>query len=157
MPDRCVGMVVVGKSVTVVDAELPDDIDQPIQIIADATWSLQAGETAAAYDVMSRRCANYLRENGIQRAFIKASATTRGSATIALLQSAELRGVVIAAAASTALVKTLPKSHVSRNYGDRNVDEYIEDDLFWAAKTTGGKLRKASREAAMYIIAGRSQ
>src|SRR4051812_12250603 len=116
MVKREVGIVVVGDTVTVVDAEVPDDKTQAITIVADTTWTLQAGERGSAYDVLARRCVNFLRENGIQRAIMKASATTRGSATIALLHSAELRGVVIAAAASVAAVKTLAKNHISRNY-----------------------------------------
>jgi hypothetical protein len=155
MPQRCVGIVVVGKTVTVVDADIPEDASQPIQIVADATWTLQAGDSPAAYDVMSRRCANYMREHGIKRAYVKASATTRGAATLALLQSAELRGVVIAASASIVSVRTPAKNHISRNYGDRTVDEYLKDDSFWAAQTSGGKLRKTSREAAMILVASR--
>jgi hypothetical protein len=155
MTERQLGIVVVGDTVTVVDAIVPDDAAKPIEINGDTNWTLQVGDRPAAYDVLSRRCVNFLRENGIRRVLVKASATTRGSATIALLQSAEVRGVVIAAAASVALVRTLAKNHISRNYGDRNVDEYLRDDAFWAAQTTGGRLRKTSREAAMIIIAAR--
>jgi hypothetical protein len=155
MTERQVGLVVVGDNVTVVDAIVPIDTAEPIEIIGDTNWTLQAGDRPAAYDVLSRRCVNFLRENGVRRAVVKASGTTRGSATIALLQSAELRGVIIAAAASVAPVRTLAKNHISRNYGDRSVDEYLRDDAFWAAQTTGGRLRKTSREAAMIIIAAR--
>ena len=73
-----------------------------------------------------------------------------------MLKSAELRGVVISAAASVCEVKQLAKGVVSKTYGDRKVDEYLADDAFWNAQTTGGNLRRMSREAAMYVIAARA-
>ena len=155
MTERHVGIVVTGDTVTVVEALIPDEASAPIEIIADTNWTLQAGDRPTAYDVLARRCVNYLRENDVNHVFVKASATTRGSATIALLHSAEVRGVVIAAASSIAPVKMLAKSHISRNYGNRKVDDYVKDDAFWAAQTTGGKLRKTSREATMLLIAAR--
>lgn len=63
---------------------------------------------------------------------------------------------MIAAAASQCPVKALSKAVISRTYGDRKVDEYVADDAFWADKTTGGALRKLSREAAMLLIAARN-
>jgi len=155
MVERQAGIVVMGDTVTVVDAEVPQDANQPITIVADTSWTLQAGERSAAYDILFKRCANFLRENGLKRVVVKASSTTRSPASLAHLESAELRGVVIAAAASVVQVKTVPKSQISRHYGDRKVDEYLKDDSFWAAQTIGGKLRKTSREAAMMIIAAR--
>lgn len=155
MAGRQLGIVVMGDTVTVVDAEVPDDPDQPIVIVTDTNWSLQAGDRPAAYEVLHRRCVNFLQESRIRRVVVKASGTIRGAATLSLLHSAELRGVVIAASASVAEVRTISKSHITRNYGEQTVDEYKKDDAFWAAQTTGGRLRKASREAAMMIIAAR--
>ena len=43
MAERCVGFVIVGEVVTVVDAEIPDDAGHPITIVADHTWKLQKG------------------------------------------------------------------------------------------------------------------
>lgn len=156
MPERWVGFVVVGDVVTVVDAEVPDDADDPVTILADDTWKLQKGDRAEAYDVMYRRCTNYLKENGVAKVVVKASAVTMGSTKLGHMTSAELRGVVIAAAASVATVRTIAKALISRTYGNRRMDEYLQDDDFWDEKTTGGSLRKNSREAAMIVIAARN-
>ncbi|CAM4345645.1 hypothetical protein STLA111740_12775 [Stenotrophomonas lactitubi] len=76
---------------------------------------------------------------------------------MALLRSAETRGVVIAAAASTNKnVAILSKAGISKTYGDRKVDEYISDENFWKTHTQGAPLRKASREGAVLILAQRS-
>jgi hypothetical protein len=157
MTERRVAFVVAGDVVTIVDTETPDNADDPITILADDTWKLQRGDRAEAYEVMSRRCINYLRENDVDSAVVKASALTMGSTKLAHLHSAELRGVVIAAAASVTPVRTVAKSLVSRTYGDRKVDEYVDDDDFWDEHTTGGRLRKSSREAAMIVIATRGK
>lgn len=156
MTERWVGFVVVGDSVTIVDCEIPDDGDAPLAIVADDTWKVQKGDRAEAYDVMYRRCANYLKENGIAEVVVKASALTMGSTKLGHMTSAELRGVIIAASASAASVRTIAKALISRTYGDRKMDEYLQDDDFWAEKTTGGSLRKNSREAAMIVIAARN-
>ncbi|WP_245942095.1 hypothetical protein [Sphingomonas gilva] len=139
-----------------VDATIPDD-DGPILINADDTWRVQKGDRPAAYNVLHQQCADYVRENGIDSVVVKASAVAgKGSATLGFLLSAEVRGVVLAAAASQCPVKALSKAVISKTYGDRKVDEYVADDAFWAAQTTGGNLRKLSREAAMLLIAARN-
>jgi hypothetical protein len=155
MTERQVGIEVVGDDVTVVEALVPADRLQPIEIVSDTKWSLQAGERPEAYAVIAKRCSNFIRENDVCRVLVKASGTTRGAATLAHLQSAELRGVIVAAAASSATVKLMAKNAISRNYGDRNFDDYVKDDGFWSAQTTGGRLRKTSRSAAMVMIAAR--
>jgi hypothetical protein len=156
MAERCVGFVIVGEVVTVVDAEIPDDADDPLSILADDTWRLQKGERAPAYAVLHQRCADYLRENGIGSVVVKASALPNGATRLGLLTSAEVRGVIIAAAASVSEVKVVSKAVISRTYGERKVDEYLQDDDFWDEQTEGGKLRKTSREAAMLVIAARN-
>lgn len=156
MSGRCVGIVVGGETVWIVDAEVPDDPESPIGILADNKWDLQDGDRASALAVMSRRCANHIRENKVVCAFVMASGAPLGSARVEpLLKSAELRGVVIAAAAQQAVVKMVSKKTVSRNYGDRKFDEYLKDDDFWRAQTIGKPLRKTSRPAAMVVVAGR--
>ena len=130
--------------------------DDPIIILADDTWRLQKGDRGEAYDVMYRRCVNYLKENDVGNVVVKASALSMGSTKLGHLTSAELRGVIIAASASVASVRTSPKALISRTYGDRKVDLYLQDDEFWDKVTTGGALRKNSREAAMIVIAARS-
>jgi hypothetical protein len=156
MARHLLGLSTSKDSVIVVHAEVPDD-DGPIVIIMDDTWKVQNGDRAAAYNVLHQQCADYIKENGIETVVVKASAVAgKGPATVALLHSAEVRGVVIAAAASQCDVKVLAKGVVSRTYGERNVDDYVADDAFWAKNTTGGKLRKLSREATMLLVAERA-
>lgn len=156
MSERWVGLVVVGENVTVVDTEIPDGDDDPIIVLADDTWRLQKGDKAPAYSVLHQRCADYLRENGVQKVIVKASALPTGAARLGLLTSAEVRGAIIAAAGSVCEVRILSKAVISRTYGERKVDEYLQDDDFWDEQTDGGKLRKTSREAAMLVVAARS-
>lgn len=152
MSERRVGLVVTGGTVKVVDAEIPDDADEPIVIVADDTWQLQKGPHPEAYSVIAKRCANYLKENNIARAVVKASELS-GSTKLAHLESAELRGVIVAAAASVTEVTLIKKSVITKTYGARKFDEYLKDHAFWDEHTTGGDLRKTSREAAMVLIA----
>lgn len=157
MAERWLGLTASKDSVVMVDAEIPDDGDEPIIIHSDDTWRVQKGDRAEAYNVLHQQCADYVKENGIDAVVVKASAVAgKGSATLGFLLSAEVRGVVIAAAASHCPVKALSKAVISRTYGDRKVDEYLADDAFWADKTEGGDLRKLSREAAMLLIAARN-
>ena len=156
MAARWLGLSASKDSVVAVDAEIPDD-DGPIIIKSDDTWKVQKGDRAAAYNFLHQQCADYIKENGIDAVVVKASAVAgKGSATLGFLLSAEVRGIVIAAAASQCPVKALSKAVISRTYGDRKVDEYVGDDAFWADKTTGGSLRKLSRETTMLLIAARN-
>lgn len=156
MPERWASFLISGDTITVVEASVPDDEDDPVEILADATWKVQKGDRPPAYEMLYDRCVNYLRDGEIERAVIKASATAKGGG-LAMLHSAEVRGVIIAAAANAADVSIVQKSVVSRTYGDRNVDDYLTDNAFWAAETTGGPLRKTSRECVMYLIATRAK
>lgn len=156
MTKRWLGLSASKESVTYVDAEIPDD-DGPIVLIADDTWKIQKGERPASYNVIYQQCADYVRENRIDTVFIKASAVTgKGMAKLGMLESAEVRGVVISAAASACPVSLLKKGVISRTYGKRNVDDYVADDSFWEEHTTGGRLRKMSREVAMLLVAARN-
>lgn len=156
MIERWLGLSASKDTVTVVDAEIPSD-DGPIVVVSDDSWRIQKGDRAAAYSVLHQLCTDYLKENGIQTVVVKASAVMgKGSAKLGLLTSAEVRGVVMAAAGSVCPVKALSKAVISKTYGDRKVDEYVADDAFWAAETTGGDLRKMSRETAMLLIAARN-
>ena len=152
---KVASFVVSGESVGVVVAQVPADLNNPISIEYDQTWNLQSGAREPALHVLHQRCAGFLKEQQIESVVLKASAAPRSMATLALLQSAEVRGVIMAAAASEAQVQSLAKGVVSRTYGDRKVDEYLKDDAFWRDKLTGNGLRKGSREAAMLIIVSR--
>lgn len=156
MHKRWLGLSTSKDSVIVVDAKIPSDQDEPIEIVMDDGWRIQKGNRAAAYSVLHQQCADYVRENQIEAVFVKASAVMgRGSAKLGLLTGAEVRGVVMAAAGALCSVKELSKAVISKTYGDRKVDEYCADDVFWADKTAGGELRKLSRETAMLLIAAR--
>jgi len=154
MTKRQVGFLIVGEAVTVVDAEVPADTALPITVLSDTTWPLQKGDRGRALNVLHQRCASYLKENKVDAVIIKASAVPQGAARLSLLESAEARGVVIAAAASVCEVKTISKGVISRTFGERKVDEYLKDDDFWTKEAVGLK-RKTSREAALLIIACR--
>lgn len=156
MTKRWLGLTASKEGVIYVDVEVPDD-DGPIVVLADDTWKVQKGDRSAAYNVLHQQCADYIRENHIERTVVKASAVTgKGMAKLGMLEAAEVRGIVIAAAASVCAVKQLKKGSVSKTYGDRNVDDYVADDSFWAKNTKGGKLRKMGRETAMLLIAERN-
>nr|WP_256834267.1 hypothetical protein [Pseudomonas oleovorans] len=157
MTRRVVGIVVVGQSATVVDTEVPADQSKPITILSDTTWNLQKGDRAPALSVLHQRCADYIRENKVNLVVVKGSAVPTGAAKLALLESAEVRGVVIAAAGSSSDVCILSKALISRTFGERKVDEYLGDDGFWNDNIDGVKLRKTSREAAMLILAARNR
>lgn len=157
MTKRFVGMAVVGEKITIIEADVPDDITAAINIVSDSTWALQKGERPAALAVLHQRCAGFLGESGADLVVVKASALPTGSVKLAVLGSAEVRGVVISAAASVTQVAVLAKALISRTYGDRKVDEYLKDDGFWNEHTVGGSLRKTSREAAMLILAARNR
>jgi hypothetical protein len=157
MAKRWLGLSAAKDTVIVVDAKIPDEQGDPIVIMSDDTWRVQKGDRAAAYSVLHQQCADYIKENCIDAVVVKASAVAgKGSATLGFLLSAEVRGVVIASAASQCPVKALSKAVISRTYGERKVDEYVADDAFWADQTTGGNLRKLSRETTILLIAARN-
>lgn len=158
MSNRYLGISVNSEVVTLVEAEIPDDTSAPIVILGDSTWKLQKGDRAAAYAVLHQQCVDHIRENKIDGVVIKASAVPQGAARLNLLVSAEVRGVVMAAAASVCSKTTdITAGSISRNYGDRKIVEYLADDGFWASQTTGGSLRKTSREATMLLVAHRNR
>jgi hypothetical protein len=154
MPERWIGIVVASDRVTAVDVEVPNA--GPLVLQADHSWSLQQGSRANAYRVMHQQVADYLRENRITRAIIKASAVNRGGTTNAHLEAAELRGVVMSATATIAHTETLAKNRITRTFGTRKADEYLRDDAFWPDQITGLRLRVGSREAAMVVLATRN-
>lgn len=149
-----VGIAVVGDKVTIVGATVP--ATGPIVIEYDVTWTLQTGNRADAYKFMHHQIADYIGSKSVVNVIVKASAVS-GSTKLSHLTSAELRGVVICAAASSAAnVSVLAKNNISRNFGDRKMDEYLKDDAFWTAEVAGVHLRNGSREAAMLLLASRT-
>lgn len=150
---RWVGIVVSGSGAVLVDAEIPDG-DEPIVIQSDQTLRLPTGPRERAYSIMHQQCVNYLRENDIERVVIMASAVTRAGGGVAHLESAELRGVVTAAAASVCPTEQLKKASISKSFGERKSDEYLIDDEFWN-ESIEGAVRVGSRMAALLLLAVR--
>lgn len=156
MPERWLGVTVSSDKVILVDAVVPDSGAVIIQ--ADQSWPVQTGDRPSAYHVMRQQISNYVQENAIVRVVVKSSALSLGGTKQAHLEAAELRGVVLCAAKEAgAIVQAIAKAHISRNFGSRKVDEYIKDGDFWANETTGKSLRAGSREAAMMLLAARSE
>lgn len=156
MPNRWLGVVVGSDEVRAVDAEVPPD--GPLIIQADLSWRLQGGARAPAYTVMHRLVADYCREHRISKVIVKESALSLHGMRKANLETAELRGVVMAACASETETRTVAKASASRankKQGKRNVDDYVHDTNFWTDEITIGDLRHGSREAAMMIIVTR--
>jgi hypothetical protein len=112
------------------------------------------GDKAKAYEVIGGRIANYARENKISKAVVKGSAVSKGGMGLSHLQSAEVRGAVMASLAGVTLVELETKGNISRHFGKRKADDYVADDSFWK-KEASGTLRKGSREAALLILAAR--
>jgi len=147
---KAVGIVVSSEKIIAITAEIPKAGN--IQILGDHTWSLQKGARSQAYHVMHQQICNYVRENKVDKVLVKESAVSLGGTKKAHLEAAELRGVVISAAAGVTSAETLSKAHMSRTFGNRKVDEYLKDNSFWD-DNMDGELRSGSREAAMLLIA----
>ena len=152
--ERWLGIVVSSDKFTMLDVEVPKAGPPVIQ--ADNTWRLQQGDRTAAYRIMHQRVADYAREHNIARVIIKSSAVSRGGTTKAHLEAAELRGVVMAAAAEAPLTTCLAKAGISKTFGKRKVDEYLADKNFWDTEFSGN-LRSTSREAGMILLAARGK
>ena len=80
---------------------------------------------------------------------------SRGGVKLAHLESAEVRGVVIAASRSVCPVSCVKTATISRTFGKRKVDEIVRDEAFWKENVAGVPLRAGSREAALLLIADR--
>lgn len=152
MTVRWLGVSVSGEKVIIVDASVPENESESITINKDFTLSLQKGDKAEAYATLHSELADYAREQHITAAVVKASAVAQqGRPTLAHFHSAELRGVVIAALASVCETKAVAKATMSRNIGERNVDDYAKDDEFWN-ENFEGSVRAGSKEAAFGIL-----
>lgn len=152
MSKRWLGVAVSGDKAVVVDLDVPEG-DDAITVVADFTIKLQKGARPDAYAAIAHEISDYAREKDIERAVVKGSAVSqKGRPTLAHFEAAELRGAVIAALASVCPTETLTKANISRNFGDRKVDEYVDDDSFWTDHFDGN-LRAGSREAAFGVLA----
>ncbi len=155
MAQRWAGIVISGKKVTVVDAEV--DKVGPIVVNSDHTYKLQEGDRSKAYAVIHQQLVDYLTDNDVDHVVVKASALSQAGMKKAHLEAAELRGVVMSAAASVTAVAVVAKAHISKTFGSRKVDDYLFDEAFWTTKVAGGALRAGSREAALLLLAHRKK
>jgi hypothetical protein len=150
MPLKLAGIKVSADSVSLVT--MTTDAAGDFTLVDQSTLKLQAGARPAAYHVLQCQLADYLQQRKIEYACIKGSAVSIGGTSLAHLESAELRGVVQAAAvAAGAEVRIVSKANVSRNFGTRKVDEYLRDDQFWIDASLAG-VKKGMREAAFTVL-----
>ena len=150
--ERWVGVAVSGEQVTLVDATV--EAGKPLVINFDKTFKLQKGGRPEAYRTMHYQICDYVHNNKIDLVIIKSSAVSN-SAGKAHLNAAELRGVVMAAAASVTKVAMQSKAQISKNFGERKFDAYLKDGDFWSENVSGVPLRGGSRDAALIILAQR--
>jgi Holliday junction resolvasome RuvABC endonuclease subunit len=152
MSARWVGVTVSGGEVVAVDFVVP--ATGPLEVVAEVPIKLDQNEDrATALENVYRRVRQYVHEHEIKKVVLKASATMQQPAKLVLLHSAEVRGVVAAAAASGGVrVLFLAKARLSKSFGNRKVDEYLKDNGFWSAEVKGD-LKRGSREAAFMVLA----
>jgi hypothetical protein len=153
MAEQWLGIVASGSLLNGVHLEIDDN---SAVLKSQFTWNLLSGDQALAYAAMYERVKGYVENNTVQNVVIKASAVGKNKVTLAHLKSAELRGVIcVGAVAGGAATTLIQKGTISRNFGDRKVDEYVKDDTFWD-KEVVGDLTKGRREAALLVLSQRS-
>jgi len=150
MPESWLGIVVSSDYATIVEATVDGADDLTIQ--SDSTWKLQTGSRAAAYNLMYKRLSDYAREREIDLIVFKESAVPKSGVKKGHLTSAELRGVLMAAATAASTVELISKVRITKTFGERSVDEYVKDDEFWK-QIPGKPIRSGSREAAVLLLA----
>jgi hypothetical protein len=153
--ERWVGIAVSSERITVVDATV--EPGKPLVINADQSFKLQQAGRPQAYRTIHDQVVDYLTTHGIERVVVKASAVSQGGSGLGHLEAAEVRGVVMAAAASVCAVTAKSKSQVSKTFGTQKFDEYVKDEAFWTKSVAGVALKKGSREAALLLLAERGK
>ena len=149
MAKKWLGVVVSGSQINVVHLDIDND---DASVINQFTWKLQSGDEVRAYTEMSERVSDYIKNNSIDNVVIKSSAVGQNRPTLAHLKSAELRGAVsVAASGAGANTQLVQKAVISRTFGERKADEYVNDNSFWEENITGD-LTKGRREAALLIL-----
>jgi len=119
---------------------------------AVTTFRLQNEDRPTAYHVLFEQLGDFLKNKGVATACIQGSAVNLRGTTMAHLESAELRGVVGAAAASAGCkVHIISPAVASRQFGNRKRDEYLADDQFWLEKGLCD-LKKGKRGAAFVAL-----
>lgn len=146
---KLAGIAVSSDKVNFVLIDLDND---QFTLVSQDTLKVPVGNRPDAYRIVHGQLVDLLRGAKIDCVCIKASAVSLGGTKKAHLDSAELRGVTMAAsAAAVADVRCISKAATSRNFGNRKVDEYVRDDDFWTNRGLGA-LKKGLREAAFTAI-----
>lgn len=149
MHDSIVGFSNSSDKVIVVGLEFREET---AEVFIDDIWKLPIGDRAEAYCAIQERIVNELRERKIKKVAIKGSVLPAGSTQLAHLYTAELRGVIMAAAAQAQAHPTMiTKTTMSKKFGERKTAEYIADPEFWS-NNVSGKLKTGSRETAMIVL-----
>lgn len=151
MGKNILGIKATGKEVSMVFLEKINE--SKFELIDEFTLKLQSGDRAIAYGNLAQRFSDYIAGKDIETICIKGSAPSGSGATQALLEGAEVRGVVLASA-STACPHAIQSttSSLSKSFGSRKVGEYCKDSSFWDSRNLL-KLKKGMREAAFFAIA----
>jgi hypothetical protein len=150
MTQKIAGIKVSGDSLEMVVLE--QDSTGAFTLANQTTMQLQSGDRASACNILHNQLSDYLTQRKVACTCIIGSAVMPGrSATLALLHSAELRGVAMAAAAAAGDTKCVTKASIGRTLGDRKCDEYVKDEEFWDALGILG-LKKGMREAAIVAV-----
>ena len=153
MSEQWIGVVTSGSQLNAVHLELNDD---NAVLMNQFTWKTQSGDETLAYAAMYERVKEYIENNAIKYAVIKASAVGKNKPTLAHLKAAEMRGIIcVASVAGGATTKLVQKGAISRTFGERKVDDYVKDDSFWDDQILG-ELTKGRREAAILVLSQRS-
>ena len=146
---RAAGITVVGStvSIVVISGTRPYDCDN------EREYSLQDGNRPRAYSVIYGQIKDFLEASAVDTVVIKASAVSGKGANDALLLSAELRGVVQAAAAEANCSVTLLKKATLSLLGGQKLDVLLRDNQFWNDNLPQLK-KRTLREAAFFSIEG---
>lgn len=150
MATKILGARICSDEATIVSLTKQDGGDFTLE--NQAVIKLQEGDRPAAYDVFHGQFCDFITHEHVSVVCILGSIVSRSGTKLGHLHAAELRGVAQAAAATAGVeVRIINKATVSRTFGERNVDEYVSDDGFWARNNLA-ELKKGWRLPAFAVI-----
>jgi hypothetical protein len=152
MTERWFGITCTRSEVIIVGLEYANDSELPTVFLDEKIPVSQTGDTPDDYKTIFERLQNDLIENKITHVIIKGSSPSSKGASRDILEGAELRGVLIAAASvAKSEVHIANAAIVSRTFGERKTDAYVKDSEFWKGQVIGN-LRATAKNAAFYIL-----